>query len=129
MWDEFFYGFPVFAREGVKVARNGMGQPVSPDTCNRTPDPEYVNHLRAFMKERLPDAAGEPLHAHVCLYTETPDEDFIIDTHPECPNLLIAAGFSGHGFKFASLVGRILSEVALTGQTGFDITPFRINRF
>ena len=129
MRDEFLYGFPVFAREGVKVARHGMGQPVSPDTCDRTPDPEYVNYLRAFMKERVPDAAGEPLHTHVCLYTETPDEDFIIDTHPECPNLLIAAGFSGHGFKFASLVGRILSEVALTGQTGFDITPFRINRF
>jgi monomeric sarcosine oxidase len=127
-WGEFFYGFPVFGREGVKVARHGMGQAVSPDACNRTPDPDYIDHLQAFLRERIPDAAGEPLHAHVCLYTETPDEDFIIDTHPNCPNLHIAAGFSGHGFKFSSLVGRILSELALTDRTGFDISPFCVER-
>ena len=128
-WSEVLYGFPVFGREGVKVARHGMGQPVSPDTCDRTPDPEYIEHLRSFMRERIPDAAGEALFAQVCLYTETPDEDFIIDTHPDCANLVLATGFSGHGFKFASLVGRMLSEIALEGMTGFDISPFRLARF
>ena len=128
-WNEFFYGFPVFEREGVKVARHGMGQPVSPDACGRTPDPEYIEHLRAFMRERIPDAAGEALYAQVCLYTETPDEDFIIDTHPNCANLVLATGFSGHGFKFSSLVGRMLAEMVLQDETGFDISPFRLARF
>ncbi|MBI1924276.1 N-methyl-L-tryptophan oxidase [Candidatus Poribacteria bacterium] len=128
-WGEFIYGFPVFGREGVKVARHGMGAQVSPDTCDRTPDPEYIEHLRLFLRERIPDATGEALHAHVCLYTETPDEDFIIDAHPHCPHILLAAGFSGHGFKFCSLVGKILSEMALKGGTRFDISPFRLARF
>ena len=72
---------------------------------------------------------GQAIRAEVCLYTETPDEDFIIDVHPDAPNLLIAAGFSGHGFKFCALVGRILSELASTGETDFDISHFSINRF
>ncbi len=128
-WGEFFYGFPVFGSEGVKVARHGLGQPVSPDACNRTPDAEYIEHLSAFMRKRIPDAAGEALYAQVCLYTETPDEDFIIDIHPNCPDLILATGFSGHGFKFSSLVGRILAEMALQEETGFDINPFRLARF
>ena len=125
---EIFYGFPIFQREGVKVARHGMGQPTHPDTCNRTPDDAYISHLRDFLRERIPDAAGEALFAQVCLYTETPDEDFIIDAHPHCPNLFIAAGFSGHGYKFCSLVGRILSELALQGETRFDMSHFRLGR-
>ena len=124
---EFLYGIPYFGKNGVKIARHGMGQPVSPDTCNRTPDAAYMQRIDAYLHERIPEV-GETVHAEVCLYTETPDEDFIIDTHPDCPTLLIAAGFSGHGFKFCSIVGRILSELALTGETAFDITPFRINR-
>ena len=104
-----------------------MGQTVSPDTCDRTPDAAYMQRIDAYLHERIPEV-GKTVQAEVCLYTETPDEDFIIDTHPDCPALLIAAGFSGHGFKFCSIVGRILSELALTGETAFDITPFRINR-
>ncbi len=128
-WNEVLYGFPVFGGEGVKIARHGMGQPVSPDTCNRNPDPAYIEHIRSFLRERIPDAAGKALFAQVCLYTETPDEDFIIDTHPDCANLVLATGFSGHGFKFASLVGRMLSEMALEGITDFDISPFQLGRF
>ncbi len=124
---EFLYGIPYFGKNGVKIARHGMGQPVSPDTCNRTPDAAYMQRIDAYLHERIPEV-GETVHAEVCLYTETPDEDFIIDLHPDCPTLLIAAGFSGHGFKFCSIVGRILGELALTGETAFDITPFRINR-
>ena len=77
----------------------------------------------------MPNAAGEVLHAEVCLYTETPDEDFIIGLHPDCSNLVIAGGFSGHGFKFSGLVGKILSEIALTGHTSYDIARFRPDRF
>lgn len=126
---EFIYGIPVFRLDGVKVARHGLGETVSPDTCDRTPSAGYVEHLHGYLKARIPDAVGEMLQAQVCLYTETPDGDFIIDRHPDCPHLIVAAGFSGHGFKFCSLVGRILAEMASSGQTGFDLEPFRIARF
>lgn len=129
--NEFFYGIPYFGScnmgGGVKVARHGRGQPVSPDMCNRTPDVEYLEQMQHYVQQRLP-SIGKVVHAEVCLYTETPDEDFIIDAHPRCQNVLIAAGFSGHGFKFCALVGRILSELARTSGTVFDIHPFRIDR-
>ena len=123
---EFLYGIPAFG-SGVKMARHGRGQSVSPDTCERTPDADYIAHIDAYVQERIPEL-GKTTHAEVCLYTETPDEDFIIDNHPHCPDLLIAAGFSGHGFKFCSLVGRIMNELAMDGETDFDIHPFRIER-
>ena len=106
---EFIYAIPAFGKHGLKIARHGRGQVVSPDTPERTPDADYSAHIDAYVQERLP-GLGKATHTEVCLYTETPDEDFIIDAHPHCPDLLIAAGFSGHGFKFCALVGRILSE-------------------
>lgn len=120
----FIYGMPYFGANGAKVARHGMGESVSPDTCNRTPERAYINLIDTYVSNRIPKL-GKAVHSEVCLYTETPDEDFIIDKHPECPNIFIAAGFSGHGFKFCSLVGRIMCELALTGKTEFDISPFR----
>ncbi len=129
-WGETLYGFPLFDVPGVKVARDGLGlDVVDPDSCSRTPDQDYIDHLRAFMQERIPGAAGETVEAQVCLYTETPDLDFIIDAHPQCPRLLLAAGFSGHGFKFCALVGRMLKELALDGQSTFDLSPFALGRF
>ena len=124
---EFIYGIPAFGRYGLKIARHGRGQIISPDTRERTPDADYIAHIDAYMQERLPEL-GKSTHAEVCLYTETPDEDFIIDAHPHCSDVLIGAGFSGHGFKFCALVGRIMSELVRNGETGFDIHPFRIDR-
>lgn len=128
---EFIYGIPAFGSfdtgGGLKIARHGRGEIISPDTRDRTPDADYIAHIDAYVQERIPEL-GKATHAEVCLYTETPDEDFIIDTHPDCSNILIAAGFSGHGFKFCALVGRIVSELVLNGETHFDIHPFRINR-
>lgn len=128
---EFIYGIPAFGSfntgGGLKIARHGRGQVISPDTPERTPDAEYIAHIDAYVRERLPEL-GKTTHAGVCLYTETPDEDFIIDVHPHCSDVLIAAGFSGHGFKFCALVGRIMSELVRNGETGFDIHPFRIDR-
>ncbi len=124
---EFIYGIPYFGKNGAKVARHGMGKLYSPDECDRKPDGDYDEHINSYVKKRIP-SLGEASHSEVCLYTETPDEDFIIDTHPKCENLLIAAGFSGHGFKFCSLVGRILCEMVLTDRTDFDISPFRTER-
>ena len=124
---EFIYAVPAFGEHGLKIARHGRGQVISPDTPERIPDADYSAHIDAYVQERLP-ALGKATHAEVCLYTETPDEDFIIDVHPRCPDLLIAAGFSGHGFKFCALVGRIMSELVRNGKTGFDIHPFCIDR-
>ena len=124
---EFLYGIPYFGENGVKVARHGLGANVLPDTCDRTPDADYIQRMDRYVAERIP-TLGKTVSAEVCLYTETPDEDFIIDMHPQCPNLLIAAGFSGHGFKFCSIVGRIMSELVSRGETDFDVSPFRINR-
>ena len=124
---EFIYAIPAFGEHGLKIARHGRGQVISPDTPERTPDADYIAHIDAYVQERLPEL-GKATHTEVCLYTETPDEDFIIDAHPHCPDLLIAAGFSGHGFKFCALVGRILSELVQNGKTDFDIHPFCIDR-
>ena len=124
---EFLYGLPFFGRNGLKVARHGKGEPVTPHHYERTPDPDYLAHIDDYVAARLPEL-GKATHAETCLYTETPDEDFIIDLHPECPDLLIATGFSGHGFKFCPVVGRILSDIAHTGETEFDIQPFRLDR-
>ena len=64
-----------------------------------------------------------------CLFTNSPDEHFIIDRHPALPQVIVAAGFSGHGFKFCSVVGEILAELALEGQSRWDLTLFRLSRF
>ncbi len=125
--DEFIYGIPYFGKNGAKVARHGLGIPFLPDMSEREPDADYDKHINDYAQERIP-GLGKATHSEVCLYTETPDEDFIIDTHPDCPNVLIAAGFSGHGFKFCSLVGRIMCELALNDRTDFDISPFCIKR-
>ena len=125
--EEFIYGMPYFGENGVKVARHGMGKTISPDSPDRTPDPDYIHRMDDYLSKRIPDL-GITYNAEVCLYTETPDEDFIIDTHPNCHNILIAAGFSGHGFKFCSLVGRIICELVLNGRTDFNIRHFRIGR-
>ena len=120
---EFIYGIPFFGKNGAKVARHGKGRSITPDMSEREPDTDYDAHINAFVAERIPEL-GKAKSSEVCLYTETPDEDFIIDTHTECKDILIAAGFSGHGFKFCSLVGRIMYELAMTGKTEFDISPF-----
>lgn len=125
--EEFMYGIPYFGKNGVKVAQHGMGQEIKPDSCNRIPDADYIRRIDSYLHQRIP-TLGNAVNAEVCLYTEAPDEDFIIDTHPHCPNVLIAAGFSGHGFKFCSLVGLVMSELTLMQQTRFDVNPFRINR-
>ena len=132
-----FYGIPAFGDfktgRGMKVGYHGKGQPLAnkegeaPETRDRSPDTGFTDRVDAYLQERLP-TLGNALYAETCLYTETPDHDFIIDTHPHCPNVLLAAGFSGHGFKFCALVGRIMTEIALHGATKFDISPLRLNR-
>jgi sarcosine oxidase len=127
-----FYGFPAAdARaEGVKVALHNRNMlPCTPATIDRSVHEDEVEAMRALMAAYLPDLDGEHADARTCMYTMTPDEAFIIDVHPLWPSIALAAGFSGHGFKFASVVGEVLADLACDGATRHDIRLFALNRF
>jgi len=127
MDDPSFYGFPVFGEAAVKAARDAGGQTVTADTRSFDPDPEQERAVEQFLARYLPDAVG-PVHStKTCLYTLTPDRDFVIDRLPDHPQIWAAIG-AGHAFKFASVIGRILSELAIDGSTPSDISPFAITR-
>jgi sarcosine oxidase len=128
MDDPSFYGFPIFGEAAaVKAARDAGGPAVTADTRSFAPDPAQERAVKRFLSRYLPDAVGPVLYTKTCLYTLTPDRDFVIDRVPGQPNILVAIG-AGHAFKFASVIGRILSELAIDGSTPSDISPFTINR-
>ncbi len=128
MDDPSFYGFPVFGESGaVKITQDAGGQPVDPDTRGFEPDPAITARVRGFISKYLPAALGPERIVKTCLYTLTPDRDFVIDTLPEHPNVHVAIG-AGHAFKFASVIGRILSDLALDGSTQSPIDAFTIDR-
>ena len=125
----WYYGLPSVGGTGLKVGQHPRNEPVDPDTCKRTPDEDYIQQVSGWLQQHMPGAAGPVSDARICLYTMTPDEDFIIDRHPEYPNVVFGTGFSGHGFKFGILIGRILADLATTGSTPFDLKLFSIRRF
>jgi sarcosine oxidase len=125
----FYYGFPVIDERGHKAARHDGGAPTDPATLDRTVTREDADECRAFLREHLPAVDGPLRAGQVCMYTVTPDRHFIIDRHPDYPQVLIAAGFSGHGFKFAPVVGEILADLADKGSTHWPISMFGIGRF
>ena len=127
-YDTGIYGFPIHG-PGMKVAADHAGQTVDPDYVNRTVDVDYVGRLTGWINQWMPTAAPKPVESAVCLYTSTPDLDFIIDRHPIVDNVIMAGGFSGHGFKFAILVGDILADLAINGCTKRPIKRFRMARF
>lgn len=126
----FYYGFPVSDSRGHKLARHDGGLPVAdPLHPGRDPLPEDEGDCRTFLETYLPAAAGRLLHHAVCMYTVTPDRHFILDVHPEHPRVVLGAGFSGHGFKFASVIGEILADLSESGRSRLPIERFRIDRF
>ena len=127
-WDDpCFYGVPVFGEKGPKVGQHAGGQEVTPETRTFEPDQQALGRVQAFLAQHIPAALGPIIYTKSCLYTLTPDLDFVLDTVPGHPNVLMAIG-GGHGFKFASLIGRIMSELAVDGATERNIGPFRIDR-
>jgi sarcosine oxidase len=126
-----FYGFPVYGEAGPKVAQDVGGGIVTAETRSFDPDPALQKRIDDFVRQRLPKAFGKPLLIKTCLYTLTPDRDFIIDTLPAHPNVAVAVG-AGHAFKFASVIGRILGEMVLgetaVSTTSSNLSPYRINR-
>nr|WP_255654424.1 N-methyl-L-tryptophan oxidase [Cohnella sp. REN36] len=126
-----YYGFPSIAGSGLKIGRHDTGAAWNPGEALAPFGglPEDEADLRRALDAFLPRASGRLLHSAVCKYEVTPDEDFIIDRHPAYANVLLAGGFSGHGFKFASVVGEILADLAATGASERDISPFSLQRF
>ncbi len=122
-----FYGFPAYGERGVKGAQDVGGREVTAETRTFEPDAANLQRLSAFFERYLPRACGPPLLTKTCLYTLTPDRDFVIDALPAHPNVLVAIG-AAHDFKFSSLIGRILADLAVDGSTPHDLTPFKINR-
>jgi sarcosine oxidase len=125
--DPCFYGLPIFGERGPKVGQHEGGREVTADNRTFEPDSAALARVQTFLAKYIPTALGPIIYTKSCLYTLTPDRDFVLDSVPEHPNALLAIG-GGHGFKFASLVGRILSELAIDGTTERDIDPFRIDR-
>ena len=124
--DGDFYGFPP-GEHGLKVARHGDGDPADPDTLDRTPRPADEERVRAFARRHLPAADGRLRETHICMYTRTPDGHFVIDRAGE--RVVYASACSGHGFKFSSVVGEILADLALGGTTAHPIAFLSAARF
>ncbi|HVS13922.1 MAG TPA: N-methyl-L-tryptophan oxidase [Thermoanaerobaculia bacterium] len=127
MDDPCFYGFPMLEGEGVKVAQDVGGREVTARTRTFEPDPEALGRVTGFLERFLPEALGPVRRVKTCLYTLTPDRDFVIDRVPEHPECMVAIG-AGHAYKFASVIGRVLARLALGQEPGFDLEPFRIDR-
>ena len=125
------YGFPLTdpASEGVKVAVHGSSELCTPKTICRQIRSEDESYIRQRLADTLPLLAGPLLRAETCLYTMTPDENFIIGSHTDHPAVTIVAGFSGHGFKFAPVIGEIVGEIVATGKSSQDIAMFSPTRF
>jgi sarcosine oxidase len=125
-----YYGIPRDRTGGVKVAEHTNGTPTTADTIERAIQPAEIDALRnAFVARHMPAANGPVVSSNTCMYTMTPDAHFIIDHHPRHSNVAVACGFSGHGFKFAAVVGEILADLALDGSTRHDIGLFSARRF
>ena len=124
------YGIPPHGGAGIKIAKHHhRDEEVDPDACDRTVSADDGALIRPVIAEHLPAANGRLIAAKTCLYTMTPDGDFLIDRLPAMPNVIVASPCSGHGFKFAPVIGEILAELAASGSTRHDISRFRLARF
>ena len=124
---EEFYGFPVYGEVATKAGQDVGGREVTADTRTFEPDVETRDRLVRFLEQHLPRFLGPQLYTKTCLYTMPPDRHFVLDAVPGHPNVSVAAD-AGHAFKFASLFGKVLADLALDGRTAYPIAPFRADR-
>jgi sarcosine oxidase len=125
----YFYGFPDAGELGVKVAEHSGGTEIS-DPLSDSGEEEFndTQRIEQFLTQHLPGVSANRSRHDVCFYTMTPDEHFVVDRHPEYESVCFAAGLSGHGFKFTSSLGQILSELALDGRPSVDVNFLRLDR-
>ncbi|WP_409490448.1 N-methyl-L-tryptophan oxidase [Amycolatopsis sp. cmx-11-12] len=125
-----FYGFPSHDDAGsVKVAFFRGGRTCTPETIDRTVHAEEVDEISEFVGRKMPSLPGEFRRAATCMYTNTPDEHFVISRHPTHDRVVVACGFSGHGFKFVPVVGELLADLVVDGATDQPIALFDPARF
>ncbi|HKX17496.1 MAG TPA: N-methyl-L-tryptophan oxidase [bacterium] len=125
-----FYGFPIYGVPGFKIGKyHHRLERTDANAVDREIHPEDEAVLREGIRRYFPDADGPAMAMKTCLFTNSPDEHFILDRHAEHPNVAIAAGFSGHGYKFCSVVGEIMADLTLEGRSAFDLKLFEISRF
>ena len=123
-----YYGFPM-SGDALKLARHHPGTPMTPDAITDETFPADEEEILLPLRRYLPDALGQVRSIKVCRYTNSADGHFIVDRHPESERVHFACGFSGHGFKFASVMGKVLSELALDGKTERPIGFLGLSRF
>ncbi|XP_075760649.1 peroxisomal sarcosine oxidase isoform X2 [Pelodiscus sinensis] len=124
------FGLPSSEYPGLVKICYHWGSPADPEERDRAPEASAdVQILRDFVSKYLPGLVPEPAVVEHCMYTNTPDEDFILDRHPTFSNIVIGAGFSGHGFKLAPVVGRLLSQLSAGEEPSYTMEPFRLRRF
>lgn len=124
-----FYGFPSIDGSTLKVAEHTGGSPVDdPLLVNREIQPDDFPRVGEFLSEHMPQIDPQPARHSVCLYTKTPDHHFAVDVHPEYRNVAVGAGFSGHGFKFTSVLGEALADLATTGRSELPIGFLSLGR-
>ena len=127
--DGYFYGFPAIDARGLKVAWHTGGEVVTdPLEVDRSLDVTEQAQVAAFLREFMPAVSSEATDHAVCLYSMSADEHFIVDRHPEHGQVVFAAGLSGHGFKFTSVLGSILADLAMAGETSLPIEFLRHDR-
>ena len=125
-----FYGFPVHGVAGFKIGKwHHLRERIDPDVMDRDTHPSDEAILREAVARYLPGANGPLLRSKPCIFTNTPDEHFIIDRHPVYSQVLVVSPCSGHGFKFCSVVGEIVADLVESGRTAHDISLFRVSRF
>ncbi|MCW3058736.1 MAG: N-methyl-L-tryptophan oxidase [Capsulimonas sp.] len=127
---EAYYGFPSDGRiSGIKIAAHTFGPTADPDRPQRNVSPKYLAEIAAYAAGRFHGVTNHATYSATCLYTVTPDEDFILDRIPSVSNAWMVSGCSGHGFKFTVLLGKIAADLATGGAYSRDISRFSLNRF
>jgi len=125
--DPLFYGFPIYGEVAVKVGRDMAGRFVTQESRSFEPDPTETRLLENFLSRYLPGAVGPELYSRTCVYDMPSDRDFVLDSVPGHPNVTVGIG-AGHAAKFGSLLGQILADLALKGETNYPISAFRADR-
>jgi sarcosine oxidase len=126
----FFYGFPQLDDRGVKVAEHAGNELVAdPSNLTRDLTSGDLDAVQSFTRQYMPGIRQKHTHHSVCMYTMTPDKHFIVDLHPEYANVAFACGFSGHGFKFAPVIGSALADLVGKRVTTDSLDFLSLRRF
>ncbi|XP_041796914.1 peroxisomal sarcosine oxidase [Chelmon rostratus] len=126
--NEHIYGLPSNEYPGLVKICYHMGSKTDPDQRDKQTDRTDIDILQRYIARCLPGLVPEPAVVESCMYTLTPDRHFVLDCHPTYSNIVIGAGFSGHGFKFGPIIGKLLCELSLGEMPSYDLSPFRIRR-